>query len=169
MAVSSKAMVEGALCVGLSAALSMFRLFQMPQGGDISLTMLPLLVFALRHGGPAGMTAGFAAGMLRLLIGAYIVHPVQALLDYPLGSAAVGLAGFFPGSIYLGIFVGMLSCLMSYVLSGVIFFSSYAPEGTNVWLYSLIYNGTIIIPELIIDAVAIRLLWPRLKKTDDTR
>lgn len=111
------------------------------------------------------MAAGFASGILRLFLGAYIVHPAQALLDYPLASAAVGLAGFFPGSIYLGIAAGMLSCLSSYVLSGVIFFGSYAPEGTNVLLYSIIYNGTIIIPELIIDAALIRLLWPRLKRT----
>lgn len=169
MAVSPKIMVEGALCVGLSAAFSMFRIIQMPQGGDIGLTMLPLLIFALRHGGAAGMAAGFASGILRLFLGAYIVHPVQALLDYPLGSAAVGLAGFFPGSIYLGMAVGMLSCLFSYVLSGVIFFSSYAPEGTNVWLYSTVYNGTIIVPELIINAAIIRLLWPRLKKTGDSK
>lgn len=165
MKVSPKIIVEGALCVGLSAAFSMFRIFQMPQGGDISLTMLPLLVFALRRGGGPGMAAGFASGILRLFLGAYIVHPAQALLDYPLASAAVGLAGFFPGSIYLGIAVGMLACLSSYVLSGVIFFSSYAPEGANVWLYSIIYNGTIILPELAIDAAVIRLLWPRLKKT----
>lgn len=164
MTVSSKTIVEGALCVSFSAALSMFRLFTMPQGGSVGLTMLPLLIFALRHGGPAGIMAGFASGILRLFLGAYIVHPVQALLDYPVASAAAGLAGFFPHNMYLGIIVGMLSCLFSNVLSGVVFFSSYAPEGTNVWLYSFFYNGTVVIPEMIIDAVLIRLLWPRLKK-----
>lgn len=164
MTISPKTIVEGALCVGLSIALSMFKLFAMPQGGSVSLSMLPLLIFALRHGGPAGVTAGFACGLLRLFIDPYIVHPIQALLDYPVASAAVGLAGFFPRSMYLGIAVGMLSCLFANVLSGAVFFASYAPEGTNVWLYSTIYNGTVVVPEMIIDSILIRILWPRLKK-----
>lgn len=164
MKISSRTMSEGALCIALSVALSMFKLFQMPQGGSVSLATLPLLLFALRRGGFAGMTAGFAAGLIRIFLGAYVVHPFQALLDYPISLAALGLAGFFSGNIYLGILIGMAGCLLSYVLSGVIFFASYAPEGTNVWLYSIIYNATFLVPEMLIDAALIRMLWTRLRR-----
>ena len=162
--ISSRTMVEGALCVALSVALSMFKLFKMPQGGSVSLTTLPLLVFALRNGCFAGASAGFTAGIIRLFLGAYIVHPLQALLDYPAALAAIGLAGIFQSNIYLGVVTGMAGCLISYALSGVIFFASYAPEGTNALLYSIIYNATFLVPEMLIDIILIRLLWSRLRK-----
>jgi len=162
--ISSRTMVEGALCVALSVALSMFKLFKMPQGGSVSMTTLPLLIFALRNGCFAGASAGFTAGIIRLFLGAYIVHPLQALLDYPVALAAIGLAGIFQRNIYLGVVTGMAGCLISYTLSGVIFFASYAPEGTNALLYSIIYNATFLVPEMLIDIILIRLLWSRLRK-----
>lgn len=164
MPVTSKTTVEGALCIALSIALHFVKLFALPQGGSISLSALPLLVFALRNGGSAGVATGFVSGILRLFLGAYIVHPLQALLDYPAASAAIGLAGFFPANIYIGIAVAMLGSLFSSVLSGVAFFAGYAPPGMNVWAYSIIYNATIVVPDAIICAVIIHFLWPRLKK-----
>lgn len=164
MYITSRVMVEGALSIALSTALYFIKFFELPQGGSITLTMLPLLIFALRNGGTIGVTVGFVAGILRLFLGAYIVHPAQALLDYPLACAAVGLAGFFPRNIYLGISSAMLTNMCCSVLSGVIFFGSYAPEGTNVWLYSIIYNGSVVVPETIICIALIHFIWPRLKK-----
>lgn len=158
-----KIMVEGALCIALSTALYFVKIFQMPQGGSISLTMLPLLIFALRNGGTQGIVVGTVAGILRLFLGAYIVHPIQALLDYPVACALVGLAGFFRHDIYLGIIIAMLANLFSYVLSGVVFFASYAPPGTNPWIYSIIYNAATVVPETLVCMVLIYLLWPRLK------
>lgn len=156
-------MVEGALCVALSTALYFIKFFHLPQGGSVTLTMLPLLIFALRNGGVLGVTVGFVTGVLRLFLGAYIVHPAQALLDYPLACAAAGLAGFFHHNINLGIIVAMLASLLSYVLSGVIFFASYAPQGMNPWIYSTLYNSSTVLPETIINIILMRFLWPRLK------
>jgi thiamine transporter len=50
------------------------------------------------------------------------------------------------------------------VLSGVIFFASYAPEGTNVWLYSTVYNVSYMLPNLGLTIILTYILWPRLKK-----
>ncbi len=47
---------------------------------------------------------------------------------------------------------------ISHFLSGAIFFGHYAPEGQNVWLYSLIYNSSYMIPETLITLVAMILL-----------
>lgn len=164
MKVPLKVMVEGALCVALSIALSYVVLFAMPQGGSVSLSMLPLFIFAFRRGGVYGMMAGAVTGVLHLLLGGYVVHPVQALLDYPVASAVLGLAGFFRGKKLVGITIGTLANMTSSVLSGVIFFSEYAPKGMNVWAYSLGYNGSVVIPEGIICAVLVYLILPRLER-----
>jgi len=158
-----KILIEGALSVALSIALSYIKLFSLPQGGSVSLSMLPLLVFALRRGGVLGMTAGATAGFMHIFLGGYIVHPLQALLDYPVASAALGLAGFFRNKKYLGITAGVIANMFSSVLSGVFFFSSYAPKGMNVWLYSVVYNGSAVIPEGVICGILLYLIWPRIK------
>lgn len=164
MKVPLKILVEGALCVALSIALSYIVLFAMPQGGSVSLSMLPLFIFAFRRGGLYGMMAGAVTGVLHLLLGGYVVHPVQALLDYPVASAVLGLAGFFKDKKLVGLAVGTLSNMTSSVLSGVIFFAEYAPKEMNVWLYSIAYNGSVVIPEGIICAVLVYLILPRLQK-----
>jgi len=40
--------------------------------------------------------------------------------------------------------------IFSHILSGVVFFGHFAPEGQNVWLYSIIYNVSFLLPSLII-------------------
>jgi thiamine transporter len=164
MKVPLKVLVEGALCIALSVALSYVRLFSLPQGGSVSLSMLPLFIFALRRGGGYGVLAGVVTGLLHLFLGGYVVHPVQALLDYPIASGALGLAGFFPRRKPLGLAVGTLASMLSYVLSGVVFFASYAPKGMNVLLYSLLYNGSYALPEGLICAALVYLILPRLEK-----
>ena len=164
MKIPLRILVEGALCIALSIALSFIKLFSLPQGGSVSLSMLPLFIFAFRRGGISGITAGAITGILHLFLGGYVVHPVQALLDYPVASAAIGLAGFFRGNKIAGLACGTLSNMLSSVISGVIFFASYAPKGMNVWVYSIIYNGSVVIPEGIICAVLVYLILPRLNK-----
>ncbi len=61
----------------------------------MSLELLPLVFVAVRRGVVPGLTAGLFYGVLQLgLPGAYVLHPAQALLDYPLAFMAVALAGF---------------------------------------------------------------------------
>ena len=101
-------LAEGSLCVALSVALSFIKLFAMPQGGSVSLGMLPLFIFAFRRGGNAGMATGLATGMLKLFMGGYIVHPLQAFLDYPASYALIGTAGYFKKNIFIGAAVAAL-------------------------------------------------------------
>ena len=39
---------------------------------------------------------------------------------------------------------------LCHFLSGILIWGVYAPEGTPVWLYSLLYNGSYMIPEMLI-------------------
>ena len=159
-----RTLVEGSLCVAMSAVLSGLRIFEMPQGGSVTLEMAPLFYFASRRGGRWGVIAGAVSGTIQLLFSPQIVHPAQAVLDYPLAFACVGVAGFFGRNAVgatLGAIVATALRLACHVLSGVIFFASFTPDGQNVWIYSLTYNAAHMIPSGIIAAAA---AWALRKK-----
>lgn len=150
------------ISLALSAVLSMVKLVSLPQGGSVCLEALPIVVMAFLFGPKIGVLTGLLWGLLQLLIGPFIVHPAQLLLDYPLPYAALGLAGLWANRKYLGIILGFGIRLVFHVISGVVFFSEYAPEGTPVLTYSLIYNGSFLIPEAILVGVVGYWLWRRL-------
>lgn len=164
MKIPLRILVEGALSIALAVVLSYFKLFSMPQGGSVSLTLLPLLIFAFRNGWRYGIFVGAVTGLLRLMLGGYVVHPLQALLDYPVASGLIGIAGFFPREKWLGVLCACFANFAATVLSGVVFFASYAPEGTNIWLYSILYNGSSVLPETAILMALVYIIMPRLEK-----
>jgi len=146
----AQVVTEVGVAVALSAVLSLIRVFRMPQGGSISLEMVPIFYVALRRGAGTGVLAGLVLGMVKLVLDPYVVHPLQFLIDYPLAFGVLGLAGLFPGMPLVGVLVGGALRLLMHVISGVVYFASYAPEGSNVWVYSLTYNATYMVPEVII-------------------
>jgi thiamine transporter len=170
MKISLRAITEMSVAVALAVIFNFMPLWKMPQGGSISLEMLPILFIALRWGLKEGLLAGFVYGLLQLAFNPFIVHPVQLILDYPLPYMLLGFAGIFKKqaekykdnkiNIYIisALLLGGSLRLVSHVLSGAIFFGQYAPEGTNVWIYSIIYNASFIIPSLIVCYIVIEIL-----------
>ena len=154
---TTKTLAFGGMCVALSFILSYIKLFEMPQGGSVTLvSMLPVILFAFVCGPAAGIVAGLAYGFLQFFQGAYAAHWVSILLDYPLAFAWLGLSGLIPKAIKplelrfgLGILIAVLGRLSMHVLSGAIFFADYAPEGTNPWIYSVGYNASFLSIEFI--------------------
>ena len=66
----------------------------MPQGGSVTLlSLLPIAVITYLYGTKRGVTAGVALGLVNLIFGPYVIHPVQLLLDYPIAFGALGLGG----------------------------------------------------------------------------
>ena len=161
-----RVMAEIAICVALSTVLGLFTIFKMPQGGSISLEMLPILLIAFRRGGVVGIITGLVYGLIDMFIGGYY-GPWSLLLDYLLAFGFVGVAGFFkknvPG-IAIGSCVGIVLRFICSLLSGAWLFAEYAPAGQNPWLYSSIYNATYLIPELIISIVVIVVIYLKAKK-----
>lgn len=43
-------------------------------------------------------------------------------------------------------------------VSGVVFFASYAPEGMNPAVYSIVFNATYLIPDFIICCIILKFL-----------
>jgi thiamine transporter len=67
------------------------------------------------------------------------------LLDYPLAFGALGFAGLLGGrklGLIYGYLIGLFSRYLCAVLSGIIFFGQYAPEGFNAVTWSVYYNIT---------------------------
>jgi len=154
-------MVETAVLVGAALALSMIRLVRLPQGGSIGIDMLPIFLLAFRRGGKVGLMGGALFGLLKLITDPFVIHPVQLLLDYPIPFAALGVAGFFRNDILTGVTVGTTLRYVVHVISGVVFFAEYAPEGTPALLYSLLYNGSYLLPEAVLVGVILYLLQVR--------
>ncbi|MEC1634792.1 energy-coupled thiamine transporter ThiT [Bacillus mojavensis] len=159
---------------------------RMPQGGSVSIMMIPIFLISFRWGVKAGLTTGLLTGLVQVAIGnLFLQHPVQLLLDYIAAFAAVGISGFFASavrksalskakgklivSVICAVFIGSFLRYAAHVISGAVFFGSFAPKGTPVWIYSLTYNATYMIPSSIICAIVLCLLFmtaPRLLKTE---
>ncbi len=154
--------------IGLSVALSNIKLFSLPQGGSVTAgSMVPILLVGLRHGTRWGVIAGVLAGILNFILEPFSVHPVQVLLDYPVAFGMLGLAGLAAGmKEWAGAWAGSLAILgrmVAHVIAGAIFFAEYAGD-QNPWIYSISYNGSYMLPELVISAVLMMVLLPALRR-----
>ena len=85
---------EGGLMIALALVLGLLKVFELPQGGSISLEMLPLLFFCVRWGMGGGFIACFAFGVLQVFIQGAVSWGWQSiLLDYVLAFGVMGIAG----------------------------------------------------------------------------
>jgi len=131
--------------------------------------MVPIILFSLRWGLKSGLLAGTAYGILQLLIGGevYTLHIASVLFDYLIAFGLLGLAGVFQSStkgMLMGTCLGVFGRFICHVISGVVVWASYAPEGMNPLVYSVLYNGSYLLPELVITMVIVRILYKPLMK-----
>lgn len=143
--------------MALSLVTSFIKFASLPYGGSITLfSMMFICLIGYVYGLKTGIMTGVAYGILQFIMGPYIYAPVQVLLDYPLAFGALGLSGLFSNKkhgLVIGYITGVLGRYAFHVISGYVFFASYTPEGTNALLYTLGYNATYIIPELILTVI----------------
>lgn len=85
-------MVEIAIFAAIGLVLDQVSFKMWAQGGSISFVMVPIMLMAIRWGLTAGLTTGLLIGVMQMMFGAYIVHWLQAILDYGLAFTVVGLA-----------------------------------------------------------------------------
>lgn len=165
---------EGAIMIALSQVLSYIKLAEAPNGGSITFAMFPILLFSVRWGLSSGLLAGFTFGLLQLIFdGAYAWGWQSMLLDYLLAFAALGLAGVFKGrrwGLFAGTVLGCLGRFAVHYLSGVTIYRIVAPTEFLNWtfaspsLYSLVYNGSYMLPNAVIALVMAAVLYRPLRK-----
>ena len=152
----TKSISYAAVCIAMSFALSYLKIFELPQGGSVTIaSLLPLMIYSYMFGVKKGVFAGFIYGILQAVQDPWIIHPAQFLLDYPIAFAAIGAAGLFAKTkqleklpqiqFALGAVVAGVLRYLSHILSGVFAFSEYAYDAAgnpmNAWLYSMGYNA----------------------------
>lgn len=178
-------MMEIAIFAALGFVLD-FVSFRMPQGGSVSLVMIPIVLIAFRRGVGAGVLTGILVGLLQIVSGFISVAPLsfgfvvmQVLLDYLLAYGVVGLAGVMRAkylqhshakqtgkmlaAIVVGVLIASVLRYLVHVITGILFFGMFA-EG-NVVIYSAVYNATYMIPVFLLAAfvcVALFTAAPRL-------
>ena len=156
-----KSLVLCSILVALAAVLGMIKLLHLPYGGSITLlSMLACTLCGYYCGLAKGLTAGLALGLLNLVLGGYVVHPVQLVLDYFLAFTALGLSGLtfkWKNGLISGYVLGGTGRFICSFLSGYIFFAEYAPEGMNPIVYSLIYNFICFGVEAIITVIILSI------------
>ena len=177
-------LIEIAILTGAAVILDIVSgmFLRMPQGGSVSIMMIPIFLISFRWGVKAGLTTGLLTGIVQIAIGnLFLQHPVQLFLDYIAAFAVLGFSGLFASGVresalakkrgaltaYVigGVFIGSVLRYAAHTVSGAVFFGSYAPKGTPVWIYSLVYNATYMIPSFILSAIVLILLFmtaPRL-------
>ena len=175
----TKILVEGAVMVALATVLSFIRVFKLPWGGSITLlSMLPIVLFSIRRGVKSGLTVSFvfaliqfAQGVMDGLFGWGLTPGMLIaciLLDYLGAFTVLGIAGSFrkkglPGWIG-GISLAIALRFVLHFLSGVVIWQSFGElwngfSTDNTFLYSFLYNGCYMLPELIFTLVgAVALL-----------
>ncbi len=165
-----KQLVFSAMAIALATVIStVIKLPSLPNGGSVTLfSMLVMTLIGYWYGPKAGITACIAYGIIQLIIGPYVVTPIQVLIDYPLAYGALGLSGFFSNSkhgLIKGYLVGVVGRYAFHMLSGLIFFTTYV-EGMSdnmvaIW-GAFVYNFSYIGPEAAITLVLLAV--PAVRK-----
>ncbi len=171
---SVRQLVACAAAIALGTVLSHIKLFHFPTGGSITLfSMLIVCLPGYWFGLGAGLLTGVSYGILQILIDPYILFPAQLVVDYLLAFGALGLAGLFAhvkDGLVKGYLAGILGRYFFSVLSGWIFFGTYAWEGWGALPYSIVYNASYIFFEASVTICLLRLppvkqAMIRVKKT----
>ena len=74
-----RALCEGAIFIALAQVLSYLKLYELPQGGSITIEMLPIFLYCARWGFGPGMLASFAYSILQALLSSTYAWTWQSL------------------------------------------------------------------------------------------
>lgn len=170
----TRILVEGAVMLALATALSFIQIYKLPWGGSITLlSMLPIVLYSIRRGLKAGLAVSFLFSLIQLFQGimdglfGWGLTPGMLIacifIDYIFAFTVLGLGGLFRKKGTAGWIGGIVLAIalrfVMHFLSGVVIWKSFGElwEGFSTEssvLYSILYNGSYMLPELIITVVA---------------
>lgn len=183
MSYNLKRLTESAILLAIALVLSLFE-FSGPWvlGGSITFcSMLPVVILAWRYGTGWGLLSAFAFSLMQLLLGLknvqYAPNAIAAIaiimLDYVLAYGMLGFAAVFRNvikdhrwAIVTGILVTFFARFLFHFASGVIIWEALWPNGLG-WappIWSLAYNASYMVPEMLITTIVATLLFKPLQK-----
>lgn len=147
-----------------------------PNGGSVGIAMCAVFILSFRHG-LWGLLSGFIVGVLSMMTGVWI-SPLadswykvffQLFLDYFGAWTVVGLAGLFSKLILneenvkkrvlwisLACISGGMGKYLMHFLAGMLFWPTSDDVAQSI--YSLTYNGSYMIPSIILCAVLMSII-----------
>ncbi len=165
---------ESAIMIALATVLSLFTIANLPFGGSVTVcSMLPIAIIAYRYNVKWGLLTGVVYGLIQMILGAnnlsYGTSAIAViciiLFDYLVAFGVIGLSGMFKNKLFknqpleigVGVFVACILRFVCHFVTGCTVWSAWA-EDMPVWLYSLTYNASYMVPETIVTVVASVLL-----------
>ena len=179
----TRRLVESAVMIAIGTVLSMFE-FKGPWalGGGITFcSMLPLVLVSWRYGCRWGLFTAFTYSLVQIVQGIpdiqYATNVQTAILiilfDYVIAYSVIGLAAMFknrlknqPKALLLGIVVTFLVRLACHYISGVAVWEVLWPNelGWAPPIWSISYNASYMVPEILITGIVAVLSYRPLKK-----
>ncbi len=162
---SIRALTEGAIMIAVAEILSFLPLYKLPWGGSIDFAMLPIILFCIRWGFAPAALVCFAHGTLQMLFEGGIAIGWQSILgDYLVAYTALCVAGLFRGKFCPAAVVACAARFLVHYVVGATVWAAYMPETflgmamATPWVYSALYNGAYMLPDLAILLVVYVLL-----------
>lgn len=172
---------ECAVLLSMAIVFSFIKLWQMPMGGEVTfVSMLPVMLAGFRNGPKAGFLTAFIYSLFQLasafVSGNVFVYCTTAttfiicvLFDYIVPFTGLGIAcllrniktssvRFKKISIYFAVSCGIILRFICHYLTGVVIWGQWAGD-EGPYIYSLFYNGTFLLPELILTLLVCVLLF----------
>ena len=165
-----------AIFIALATVLSIFKI-EAPLGGGVSIcSMLPIIMISCMFGMKWGLGVSLAYGAIQMMISfaevcgwglSSTALVATFVFDYVVAYFVLGFAGAFRKLGYAGIIIGTIVAVtlrfICHFCTGVFIFDIWC-EWDSVWLYSLLYNGAYMLPELIITTIGAAVVF-RLPQT----
>lgn len=183
MQTSTRKLTDSAILIAIGTALSLIS-FKGPWalGGGITIcSMLPLVMIAQRYGTKWGILSSLVYSLLQLVLGLnQVQYAPTALsaaaivaLDYIIAFSVIGFSACFnkvvkdrKRSIVIGIIFTFMLRFLCHFVSGLVVWEVIFPNelGWAPAVWSLAYNASYMIPEIIITSLVALLLYNPLKR-----
>ncbi len=170
----TKKLTESAVLIALATVLSYVTLLNLPYGGSVTLcSVAPIIILSYRHGTLWGVFSAFVFSLIQLLQGlgnlSYATSASAAiaiiLLDYVIAFTLAGLGGVFKKTfnsqtvaLILGTIIGCAFRYICHVISGCTVWAGVSIPDSQAIIYSLAYNATYMLPELIVTLIGVAYL-----------
>ena len=170
----TKKLTESAVLLALATVLSFVTLLKLPYGGSITLcSTAPIIILSYRHGTLWGVFSAFVFSLIQLLLGlsnlSYATSAAAAIaiimLDYIVAFSLLGLGGIFKktfnsqtNALVLGTVISCAFRYICHVISGCTVWAGVSIPDSQAIIYSLAYNATYMLPELLVTVIGITYL-----------
>jgi thiamine transporter len=177
---NTRLLAESAVMIALAIVLNMVKFFTLPNGGEVTLfSMLPILLVGIKNGPKWGFGTAFVYSLIQMFMSIAKIMTwglsVKVLIaciifDYIMAYTVLGAASLFGGKgrmrATVGVCIGIALRFVCHFISGITIWATWADGFASVMLYSLTYNGSYMLCELVLTGVVtvVLLQVPQIRK-----